>query len=102
MDPKRSGWDWNCSVDSKLTRRSAVKLGLAAVITASGTEVLGLAAATADQASGGMSKSMNSKPHIAVVGAGAFGGGAGTYSTVTLLTMAIGRPGDEYVAVCPP
>ena len=35
----------------------------------------------------------------AAFGGTGFGGGAGRYSIITLLTIAIGRPGDVYVAV---
>ncbi len=80
-----------CSVDSKLTRRRAVKLGWAAAVAAAGGEPLtGLASAAADQDTGKTSKSMTNKPHVAVVGAGAFGGWAALYllrggARVTLL-----------------
>jgi glycine/D-amino acid oxidase-like deaminating enzyme len=72
-----------------LSRRTACKLGLAAV--AAGGDVLsGLASAAADQNTGRTPKSMNSKSHIAVVGAGAFGGWTALYllrggARVTLL-----------------
>jgi len=66
--------------DHTLSRRDAVKLGLAAAVTAAGGDALGgLASPAADQDTGGAPKSMNSKPHIAVVGAGAFGGWTAFY-----------------------
>jgi sarcosine oxidase len=76
---------------TKVSRRDACKLGLAAAVTAAGGDALsGLASRAADQDTGGAPKSMNSKPHIAVVGAGAFGGWTALYllrggARVTLL-----------------
>jgi len=65
---------------AKISRRHAVKLGLAAAMTAAGRKRLaGLASPVADQDTGKSSKSMNSKPHVAVVGAGAFGGWTALY-----------------------
>ncbi len=63
-----------------VSRRAACKLGLAAMVTAAGGNALGgLAPATASQNIGQAPKSMNNKPHIAVVGAGAFGGWTALY-----------------------
>src|SRR6266850_1637952 len=76
---------------AKVSRRDACKLGLAAAVTAAGGDALGgLAPLAADQDTGGTPKSMNNKPHITVVGAGAFGGWTALYllrggARVTLL-----------------
>jgi len=76
---------------AKVSRRDAVKLGLAAAVTAAGGDALsGLASPAADQDTGGTPKSMNNKPHIALVGAGAVGGWTALYllrggARVTLL-----------------
>ena len=76
---------------AQVSRRDAVKLGLAAALTATGREAFaGLAPSAADHDTDKTSKSMNSKPHIAVVGAGAFGGWTALYllrggARVTLL-----------------
>jgi sarcosine oxidase len=65
---------------AKISRRHAVKLGLAAAMTAAGGKRLGgLASPGADQDTGKSSKSMSTKPHIAVIGAGAFGGWTARY-----------------------
>jgi glycine/D-amino acid oxidase-like deaminating enzyme len=84
------------SVPAKLSRRAACKLGIAAALLAAGRKMAGdilpsaLPFATMDRNSPGLSNSMNSKPHIAVVGAGAFGGWTALYllrggARVTLL-----------------
>src|SRR6266478_5572248 len=76
---------------TKVSRRDACKLGLAAAVTAAGGDALGgLASPATNQDTGGTPKSMNNKPHIAVVGAGAFGGWTALYllrsgARVTLL-----------------
>jgi glycine/D-amino acid oxidase-like deaminating enzyme len=63
-----------------VSRRTACKLGLAAAVTAAGKTALGgLAGSAADQNTSRTPKSMNNKPHIAVVGAGAFGGWTALY-----------------------
>src|SRR5258705_8582146 len=65
---------------AKISRRHAVKLGLAAAMAAAGGKRLGgLASPVSDQDTGKTSKSMNTKPHIAVIGAGAFGGWTALY-----------------------
>ena len=63
---------------AQVSRRDACKLGLAAAMTVAGDRLGGLASRAADQDTGGASKSMNN-PHIAVVGAGAFGGWTALY-----------------------
>src|SRR5882757_11053905 len=64
----------------KVSRRDACKLGLAAAIAAAGRNVSGgLDSPAANQHTGETPKSMNSKPHIAVIGAGAFGGWTALY-----------------------
>src|SRR5437016_8443306 len=81
----------NRKADAKVSRRDAVKLGLSAALTATGRDTFaGLAPLAADHDTGKTSKSMNSKPHIAVIGAGAFGGWIALYllragARVTLL-----------------
>jgi len=76
---------------TKLSRRKACKLGLAAVFTAAGrNELGGLASLAQDDNTGGSPKSMDNRPHVAVVGAGAFGGWTALYllrggARVTLL-----------------
>ncbi len=63
------------SPKGNVSRRDACKLGLAAALTAAGRNAsAGLAPSDASRHTGDTSKFMNSKPHIAVVGAGAFGG----------------------------
>lgn len=63
-----------------VSRRTACKLGFAAAVTAAGGTALGgLAGSAADQNTSRTPKSMNNKPHIAVVGAGAFGGWTALY-----------------------
>jgi NADPH-dependent 2,4-dienoyl-CoA reductase/sulfur reductase-like enzyme len=81
----------NRKAGAKVSRRDAVKLGLAAALTATGRDSFaGLAPVAADHDTDKTSKSMNSKPHVAVVGAGAFGGWTALYllrggARVTLL-----------------
>ncbi len=63
------------SAGGKVSRRDACKIGLAAAVSMVGGGPLGgLASSAANQHTGDTSKFMNSKPHIAVAGAGAFGG----------------------------
>ncbi len=81
--------DWKAAI--KVSRRDVVKLGLAAVTAIAGRDALAaLASPAADHDTGGAPKSMNNKPHVAVVGAGAFGGWTALYllrggARVTLL-----------------
>ena len=83
--------DQDRKAGTKVSRRDACKLGLAAAVTAAGGDALGgLASPATDQDTGRTPKSMNNKPHIAVVGAGAFGGWTALYllrsgARVTLL-----------------
>src|SRR5882762_1483644 len=70
----------DCSGGGKVSRRDACKLGLAAAVTVAGRDALsGLASSTAPEDTSETPKSMNTKPHIAVVGAGAFGGWTALY-----------------------
>ncbi len=65
---------------AEVSRRDACKMGFAAVVTAARGDALGgLAAPATDQDTVRYPKSMNGKPHIAVVGAGAFGGWTALY-----------------------
>src|SRR5258707_5823524 len=65
----------DCSGGGKVSRRDACKLGLAAAVTVAGGDALsGLASSTGPEDTSGTPKSMNTKPHISVVGSGAFGG----------------------------
>lgn len=66
----------NCLV----SRRAACKMGLAAVVAAAGGNALReRAGSTANQVGGQAPKSMNNKLHVAVIGAGAFGGWTALY-----------------------
>jgi sarcosine oxidase len=90
LEQQQSGAHQRCSVGSKLTRRSAVKLGLAAVAVAGSDALSRLASAAERQETGRTLKAMNSKVHVVVVGAGAFGGWTALYllrggAQVTLL-----------------
>jgi glycine/D-amino acid oxidase-like deaminating enzyme len=74
---------------SKLSRRDACKLGIAASLLAAAPKMEGLLL-TRDHHSPGTPNFMNNKPHIAVIGAGAFGGWTALYllrggARVTLL-----------------
>jgi glycine/D-amino acid oxidase-like deaminating enzyme len=62
----------------QLSRREACKLGLGAAVVAAARNLRGGASSVAGQVSGD-AKSMNGKPHIAVIGAGAFGGWTAYY-----------------------
>src|SRR5882757_10958706 len=79
------------SADHTVSRRDACKLGLVAAVSMMGGSALGGLASSADnQHTSETPKSMNSKPHIVVVGAGAFGGWTALYllrggARVTLL-----------------
>ena len=76
---------------ARISRRQACKLGLAAAATVLGGDRLhGLSAPSDDQNPIRTPQSMTNKPHIAVVGAGAFGGWTALYllrggARVTLL-----------------
>src|SRR4029077_17328373 len=76
----------------RLSRRTACKLGIATALLAAGRKVAGeVLPLTAHSAPATLnSNSMTSKPHIAVIGAGAFGGWTALYllrggAQVTLL-----------------
>jgi sarcosine oxidase len=75
---------------SRFSRREACKLGLTAAVVAAGTKAFGGPGNPVDPGVGRTLKSMKNKPHIAVVGAGAFGGWTALYllrggAQVTLL-----------------
>ncbi|MFY9561389.1 MAG: FAD-dependent oxidoreductase [Terriglobales bacterium] len=77
---------------ARFSRRTACKLGLGAAVAATGGPALlgALVSAATDLDTGRAPKSMDNKPHIAVVGAGAFGGWTALYllrsgARVTLL-----------------
>jgi glycine/D-amino acid oxidase-like deaminating enzyme len=87
MWPTRSG----NKTGNKLSRREACKLGLAAALVAGGRNAMGgLAVSAQGRNTGESPQSMTAKLHIAVVGAGAFGGWTALYlrlagARVTLL-----------------
>src|SRR5882672_8677997 len=69
-----------------LSRRDACKLGLTGAVVASSANVFGKLSGSSYR----MPKSMDKKPHVAVIGAGAFGGWTALYllrggARVTLL-----------------
>jgi sarcosine oxidase len=75
----------------KLSRRAACKLGIATALLAAGRKVAGVVLPlAAHRSSPGTANLMNNQPHVAVVGAGAFGGWTALYllrsgARVTLL-----------------
>src|SRR3979490_3428962 len=75
----------------RLSRRNACKLGIATALLAAGRKVAGVVLPlTAHSSAPATKNQMTSKPHIAVVGAGAFGGWTALYllrggARVTLL-----------------
>jgi glycine/D-amino acid oxidase-like deaminating enzyme len=77
------------SVPAKLSRRAACKMGIAAAVLAAGRKMTGKVLPSVGN-SPRTSNSMNHKPHVAVIGAGAFGGWTALYllrggARVTLL-----------------
>src|SRR3979490_3386472 len=75
----------------RLSRRNACKLGIATALLAAGRKVAGVVLPlTAHSSAPATKNQMTSKPHIAVIGAGAFGGWTALYllrggARVTLL-----------------
>src|ERR1700732_42698 len=75
----------------RLSRRAACKLGVATALLAAGRKVAGaVLPLTAHSSAPATKNQMTSKPHIAVIGAGAFGGWTALYllrggAQVTLL-----------------
>src|SRR5438132_2667343 len=75
----------------RLSRRTACKLGIATALLAAGRKVAGIVLpVTAHSNAPATKNQMTSKPHIAVIGAGAFGGWTALYllrggARVTLL-----------------
>src|ERR1700694_2241845 len=64
----------------RLSRRAACKLGIATALLAAGRKVAGaVVPLTAHSSAPATKNQMTSKPHIAVIGAGAFGGLAALY-----------------------
>jgi glycine/D-amino acid oxidase-like deaminating enzyme len=63
----------------KVTRREACKLGIAAALSAASPGGLAGLGDPVDPKPGRSQKSMKNKPHIAVIGAGAFGGWTALY-----------------------
>src|ERR1700704_1678512 len=89
MPESESGSGHGRQLGIRLSRREACKLGLAGAVFSARGDVFGGLAEPADPA-GKVRKSMNNKPHIVVVGAGAFGGWTALYllrggARVTLL-----------------
>jgi len=87
---QRTGAERTGCVKDGMTRRLACKLGLAAAVTATGRNTFGAFAPVDDLDTAEAPKSMNNKPHVVVVGAGAFGGWTALYlqrggARVTLL-----------------
>src|SRR6267154_2569889 len=75
MPENEAGDSLGHRVCAKLSRRDACKLGLAGAVVATGRDAFAGLTGSAS----GIPKSMNSKPHIAVIGAGAFGGWTALY-----------------------
>jgi len=63
----------------KVSRRTACKAGIAAALFVVGQELASAAGTVVKSKTRGSSQSMNSRPHVAVIGAGAFGGWAALY-----------------------
>src|SRR5882757_415729 len=89
MPESESGSGHGRQLGIRLSRREACKLGLAGAVLSARGDVFGGLAKPPDPA-GKVRKSMNNKPHIVVVGAGAFGGWTALYllrggARVTLL-----------------
>src|SRR5580658_5791832 len=90
MPEKESAFP-NRGAAPRLSRRTACKLGIATALLAAGRKLAGAALPFArHRDSLGTANFMNTKPHIAVIGAGAFGGWSALYllrggAQVTLL-----------------
>src|SRR5882724_515586 len=76
---------------ARVSRRDACKLGLAAAVTAAGSDAFGgMGSPATGQRTDSTQKPMNNKVHVVVIGAGAFGGWTALYllrggARVTLL-----------------
>jgi len=78
MPESESGSGHGRQLGIRLSGREACKLGLAGAVLSARGDVFGGLAKPPDPA-GKVRKSMNNKPHIVVVGAGAFGGWTALY-----------------------
>jgi sarcosine oxidase len=70
-DPFSKGED---TFSAKLSRRSVCKLAITATLLAKGRKLRGIASALTMHRSSERMTTMTSRPHVAVIGAGAFGG----------------------------